>query len=129
MVLPADHPLAGQLKGIKILLKERNLRTTNLRLDCRGKCGDTGSCCGRSVIQNHPDFKAQKDLLEETINAAGQLIIFYPKFHCEFNFIESFCGGSKTIRKGKVRLHMKRIGRDSSESTCLIVARNNHSPC
>ena len=92
MVLPADHPLAGQPKGIKIILQERKLWTTNLRLDCRGKCGDTGSCCGRSVIKNQPDFKAQKGLLEETITAADHLIIFYPKFHCEYNLIENVWG-------------------------------------
>ncbi|CCI10948.1 unnamed protein product [Albugo candida] len=90
MVLPAYHPLAGQPKSIKTVLQERNLW---IRLDCRdlfGDSGATGSCCGRSIIPNQPDFKAQKDLLEETITVAGHLIICYPKFHCEFNFLESF---------------------------------------
>ncbi|CCI48145.1 unnamed protein product [Albugo candida] len=35
------------------------------------------------------------------------------------NFIRNFFGGSKMIRKEKLRLHMEWIGRDSFESTCL----------
>ncbi|CCI41174.1 unnamed protein product [Albugo candida] len=95
MVFLAHHPLAGQPNGIKIVLQERILWATKLRLDCRGKCGDTVSCCGRSVIQNQPDFKAQEGLLEETITAAGHLIMIYPKFHCEFSFIKNFWGEAK----------------------------------
>ena len=73
----------------------RELWSPNLRLDCRGKCLNNAQCCARSLLRNQPDFKKQKGLLEETIVAAGHKIIFYPKFHCELNFIENFWGEAK----------------------------------
>ena len=38
---------------------------------------------------------AQKSLVQETIEDAGHLCIFLPKFHCEPNFIEFFWGKAK----------------------------------
>jgi hypothetical protein len=34
------------------------------------------------------DFQEQKGRLQEELEVAGQEVIFYPKFHCELNFIE-----------------------------------------
>jgi transposase len=42
-----------------------------------------------------PDFKEQKSLVHETIEAAGHLCIMLPKYHCELNFIELFWGAMK----------------------------------
>ncbi|ORZ06594.1 hypothetical protein BCR41DRAFT_400105 [Lobosporangium transversale] len=41
------------------------------------------------------DFMAQRSLLEEIAGKHEQQIIFYPKYHCELNFIEMFWGASK----------------------------------
>ena len=38
---------------------------------------------------------SQKSLLEEIVENAGHKIIFYPKYHCELNYIESFWGAAK----------------------------------
>jgi hypothetical protein len=41
------------------------------------------------------DFKEQRGKLEEELEALNQLVIFYPKFHCELNFIERYWCGVK----------------------------------
>jgi len=42
-----------------------------------------------------PDFVSQKSQLEECITARGHICDFYPKFHCELNFIEQYWGAVK----------------------------------
>lgn len=42
-----------------------------------------------------PDFVLQKSQLEEHITARGHICDFYPKFHCELNFIEQYWGAVK----------------------------------
>ena len=49
-----------------------------------------GGCCARTLMASQQDFQGQKGRLEEELQAAGQLVIFCPKFHCELNFIEKF---------------------------------------
>jgi hypothetical protein len=44
------------------------------------------------------DFQEQKDCLQE-LEAAGQEGIFYPKFHCELNFIEHFWYSGKAYTR------------------------------
>ena len=52
-------------------------------------------CCARRILFCEPDFVNQKCLLEETIVSRGHLTIFYPKYHCELNFIEMVWGAAK----------------------------------
>lgn len=97
MVFPADHPeFPNQPKGAKQVLQERNIWTDGLRLKCRDKCFvDSVSCCAKRLLEVQPDFKEQRSLVQEVIEAAGHLCIFLPKFHCELNFIEYFWGAVK----------------------------------
>ena len=57
---------------------------------CDPKMGGTTGCCARRVLSQQQDFREQKGQLQEEVEAANHLIIFYPKFHCELNFIERF---------------------------------------
>ncbi|KAA8893425.1 hypothetical protein FN846DRAFT_529170 [Sphaerosporella brunnea] len=36
-------------------------------------------------LSAQPDFKGQRSRIEEVVEDAGHLVMFYPKFHCELN--------------------------------------------
>jgi len=85
----------GTAKGLQMVLQERGLWRLRLRVQCRrpdGKknkiCLKGGTCCARALIANEPDFKAQRSRLEEEVELTGHVAHFFPKFHCELNFIE-----------------------------------------
>ena len=52
-------------------------------------------CCARWILEAEQDFAAEKSLLETVILEAGHEVIFYPKFHCELNYIEYYWGALK----------------------------------
>ena len=56
----------------------------------------TATCCLYGVLSKEPDFLEQKSWLSETVEKyPGCYIFFYPKFHCELNFIEMIWGWTK----------------------------------
>lgn len=113
MVFSENHPnpsLRGKAKGLEIVLRERGLWPHNNRrsdgfrflTECstnnnRSGCNLTlvGGCCARGLMAIQQDFQAQKGQLAEDLEAANHLVIFYPKFHCELNFIERFWCAAK----------------------------------
>ena len=107
MVFPLDYPveeLRGKAKGMKQVLQERGLWKDGLVKTCggcKGKAKDPQQleCCAQRILELQPDFLAQKSLLEEIAESEGQKIIFYPKFHCELNFIEMFWGKAKAYAR------------------------------
>src|SRR5260364_113944 len=88
--------LHGKPKGLRQVLSERGLWRDGMKLKCKRRCeqGRT-NCCARMTMANQPDFRAQRGRLEEVIISAGHEVIFYPKFHCELNYIENFWGSAK----------------------------------
>ena len=97
MIFLPDHPqYPNEPKGIKAVLSEQGLYCAQLRGKCKKKCDPKSTiCCNKRILELQPDFCAQKSLVQETIEAAGHLCIFLPKFHCELNFIEFFWGAVK----------------------------------
>jgi len=104
MNFPATHPeFPGQPKGMKQILIEQGLFQRNIAMVCKKKKDGTGGkcqtgatdCCAKRILDLQPDFKEQKSLVQEVIEASGHLCIFLPKFHCELNFIEFFWGAVK----------------------------------
>jgi hypothetical protein len=94
MVYPANHPTYPNVaKGIKAILTEHGLYTDHLRGKYK-KC-TSDSCCSKRILELQPDFRQQKSLVQEVIEAAGHLCILLPKFHCELNFIEFLWGAIK----------------------------------
>ena len=51
-------------------------------------------------MSSQSDFQEQKGKLQETIEAAGYLGIFYPVYYCEVNFIEYYWGRAKLYTRG-----------------------------
>jgi hypothetical protein len=56
-------------------------------------------CCSTHVLSNQPDFKAQKQCLTEVVENSNCKIIFFPKYHCELNFIEMVWGWLKSYHR------------------------------
>jgi hypothetical protein len=126
--------LRGEPKGIEVVLRERGLWPRNgWRPDGFGKfllrcptaderegCppDSDGGCCARAMLAAQEDFREQKGRLEEELAAANQLCIFYPKFHCEMNFIEILVW-SKMVFAGELQLFIWRIKGDCSQGLGL----------
>jgi hypothetical protein len=120
----------GGSKGIKRVLTERGLWRHGMTLDCPA-CKDkipladrpvvyadtyepnhwmlTDQCCARECLRRQPDFVAQKEWLREVIEDAGCLIIYYPKFHCEFNFIELTWGYMKAYLRRNCAFNYRQL--------------------
>ena len=52
-------------------------------------------CCCVYALSQCPDFMAQKNSVQELIEAQGHICIFLPKYHPELNYIERFWGHTK----------------------------------
>jgi hypothetical protein len=96
---PADHPtMPGWFKGMENIIRERGLWPENgLSAQCEGFKCEKGRiyCCCRRLLFSQPDFMNQKSHLEELITSRGHICDFYPKYHCELNFIEQYWGAAK----------------------------------
>jgi len=83
---------------MEIIICERDLwPEKGLNAQCEGfKCipGKSDCCCQR-LLFTQPDFVNQKSALEELITLRGHICDFYPKYHCELNFIEQYWGAAK----------------------------------
>ena len=99
MPFPPDYynrELAAEPKGIKRVVKERSLwlergpllesPTTHNKLGCAPK----GGCSARRVLGAEWEFRGQKGRLQEEVEAQDHRVLFYPKFHCEPDFIERY---------------------------------------
>ena len=63
-------------------------------------CCEAGKgCCTRRILKAEPDFGTEKSLLETVILEADHEI-FYPKFHCELNYIEYYWEALKKYDAG-----------------------------
>jgi transposase len=118
--IPIPDSFVGLPKGMKRVLEERNLWRDGLKKQCgvvkaKDNLNDAGqqsysaeahtseldrcqkgkNCCALRILENQPDFLNEKSLLEIEITARGHECIFYPKFHCELNYIEYFWAAVK----------------------------------
>ena len=100
--------MPGWFKGMEIIIRERGLWPKDgpgLPAQCPDfKCpADRTDCCCRRVLLNQPDFSCQKSNLQEFIESHGHLCDFYPKYHCELNYIEQYWGAAKSQYRSAAR--------------------------
>ena len=124
----------GIPKGLRTVLTERGLWPTTeprFRTQCsiqgasgklkpNSQCLKGGSICARALLASQPDFKAQKGELQEAIEAAGHLVLFYPPFHCELNFIEYFWGAAKRYTRANCEYSFPSLKRLVPEAMAQI---------
>jgi hypothetical protein len=91
MVLPDGRP-----KGLKTILTERGKWPRDRSLDS-----------ARVALSICDDFEQQREWLEETVTDAGHLIDYYPKFHCELNYIEMVWAYSKAQLRRRCTYNFK----------------------
>ncbi|ETV65861.1 hypothetical protein H257_17501 [Aphanomyces astaci] len=100
ITFPEDHPdqsLRGLTKGVKSVLVERGAWDNVMLLTCGNVVSmppfpELLRYCARHCLASHADFRSQNSILEE---AAGHVCLFFPKYHCELNPIESYWGAAK----------------------------------
>ena len=56
-------------------------------------------CYGSFTLSQQQDFLDQKEWLTEVAELAGMSVIFYPKYHCELNYIENVWGWLKSYHR------------------------------
>jgi hypothetical protein len=112
LYFPDNHPdpaLRGLFKGMAQILRECGI---TLPARFRAQCDKKFSCrdkklppplpgiplyCCRKTLYEQPDFVNVKSSLQELYESRGYKCYFYPKFHCELNFIEQYWGYAKRV--------------------------------
>ena len=114
-------------KGMEIIIWKHRLQPEDgLPAQCLDfKClADRIDCCCRHLLFNQPDFVGQKFKLQEFIESHSHLCDFYPKYHCELNFIEQYWGAAKfqyhTASRASTLKDMERIVKESLDSVPLL---------
>lgn len=98
---PKDHcKYPGWFKGMEQIIHECSLWPAGgLPAKCTGLTSSEGqcssSCCCQHILFSQPNFASQKLLLQEHIESCSHLCDFYPKYHCELNFIKQYWGVAK----------------------------------
>jgi hypothetical protein len=120
LYFPDDHPaMPCWFKGMEVIIHERGLwPEAGLRSQCpdfRCPPGHTDCCC-RRVLFSQPDFSNQRSQLQELIESCGHLCDYYPKYHCELNFIKQYWGAAK------LRFHVAGHAATISEMEKTVIA-------
>ena len=94
-----DHPsMPGWFKRMEQIIQKRGLwPAEGLNAQCHNFYCTSGhtDCCCRWLLFSQLDFTNHKSQLQELIELCGHLCDFYPKYHCELNFIEQYWSVAK----------------------------------
>jgi len=81
-------------------------------------------CCMRQILSLQPDFIAQKSKLQNEIEKRGHKCIFYPKYHCELNYIEMYWDAVKRYTReycDYTWANLQKIVPEALDSVSLII--------
>lgn len=130
---PEDHPtMPNWFKGMEVIIWERDLWPEDgkgLPAQCpQFKCpADRTDCCCRQLLFNQPNFCSQKSQLQEYIESRNHLCDFYPKYHCELNFIKQYWGAAKfqyrTASRASTLKDMETIVKECLDGISLLQIR------
>lgn len=73
-----------RLMGVKTILEERGLWVPGTKLEA-----------SRELVASQPDFAGEREWMTAVVEDSGHVIDFYPRFHCELNFIERLWAAAK----------------------------------
>src|SRR5258705_13237076 len=59
------------------------------------RCDIGKGCCALRILEAEDDFRNEKSMLETIIFETSHEVVFYPKFHCELNYIEYYWASLK----------------------------------
>ena len=100
----------GTQKGLRRILTERGLWPhAGLKLPDAVK-----------LLSDQPDFKAQRCMLVELLQRYRQHILMFPKYHCEFNFIENLWGRMKVHLRRNCKYDFEALGRAIPEAVASV---------
>jgi len=113
----------GEHKGIKSILMERGLWRPSLKFDS-----------ARQLLSEQEDFKEQRKLawVKEVGIQANHIVVFLPKFHPEFNFIERYWGIAKRYARERCDYSfpaLNTIVPEALGSVSLATIRRLHNHC
>src|SRR6185436_6855797 len=80
----------------------------------------------RKILSLEEDFKSQKLQLQEEIEKKGHICIFYPKYHCELNYIEMYWGAAKRFTRENCNytwVGLQKTVPEALDSVSLIMIR------
>ena len=110
----------GRPKGIRLILEERELwpegSLNRICSECKKHSPTADNCCAVRILSLQPDFLAQRPLVREVIEDSEHKVIFYPKFHCELNFIEMFWGAAKCYTRNNCDYSFKGLEKTVPEA-------------
>ena len=74
-------------------------------------------CCAVWVCSQEPDFREeQREWLTEVVLRHNCRIIYYPKYHCELNFIEMIWGWIKAYHRKNCTYHYEQLKAELPET-------------
>ncbi|CAG8737726.1 4333_t:CDS:2 [Cetraspora pellucida] len=80
MIIENDHLIYDKKKKTYV----------NLHGQPKEPIPDVIDCCAHRLISNQPDFLEQRGQIQQEIKSCGLKVLFYSKFHSEFNYIEMY---------------------------------------